>query len=224
LPQFFHISKILRSSKKERSASINNVNCLPLMHVSFQMNKVRRFPYIILMLLTGCATEQLKVERGLVAARFTPMRGTPEVAARLKEYPPYAFIQFTEKNKKPRYVFSSPARRTIFVGDEAAMKRYSAYLTAQQQSEQMRRLQGQQRAANFQQALASGLAAGAMNASQQPVYNQPPFYHAPPPLQPFSPPPRTTSFMSDGAGGFQGTDGSTIQRDGFGGYRVTEGY
>jgi hypothetical protein len=130
---------------------------------------------LIFLLLCGCATEQLKVERGLTAAKFTSMRGTPEVAARLKEYPPYAFIQLTEKNKKPRYVFSSPARRTIFVGDEAAMKRYSAYLTAQQQSEQMRRLQGQQRAANFQQALAYGLAAGAM---QQPVYQ--PVYQPPP--------------------------------------------
>jgi hypothetical protein len=206
---------------------------------------------LIFLLLCGCATEQLKVERGLTAAKFTPMRGTPEVAARLKEYPPYAFIQFTEKNKKPRYVFSSPARRTIFVGDEAAMKRYSAYLTAQQQSEQMRRLQGQQRAANFQQALASGLAAGAMNASQQPIYNQPPFYHEPPPFQPFTPPPaqaappliqtttlkpdgfggfrvsdgvNSTRFRSDGFGGYTGTDGSRIKPDGFGGYRVTEGY
>ena len=36
--------------------------------------------------------------------------------------------------------------------------------------------------------------------------------------------PQTTTFRSDGFGGYRGSDGSTIKPDGFGGYRVTGGY
>jgi len=181
--------------------------------------------------LSGCATDHLKTEQALAAARFMQYRGTSEVATRLKEYPPYTFLQIQQKKQKPKYVFSSPARKTIFVGDEAALKRYSAYLTAQQQSDNMRRVETQQRAANFQQALASGLAAGAVTASQQPVY-QAPIYQPPPQMQipSFQAPqmqvqvPQTTTFRPDGFGGYRGSDGSTVKPDGFGGYRVNGGY
>ena len=186
---------------------------------------------IAAVLLSGCAKEHLKTEQALTAAQFVQYRGTPEVATRLKEYPPYTFLQIQQKKQKPKYVFSSPARKTIFVGDEAALKRYSAYLTAQQQSDNMRRVETQQRAANFQQALASGLAAGAVTASQQPVY-QAPIYQPPPQMQipSFQAPqmqvqvPQTTTFRPDGFGGYRGSDGSTVKPDGFGGYRVNGGY
>lgn len=184
---------------------------------------------IAVLLLSGCAKEHLKTEQALTAARFVQYRGTPEVATRLKEYPPYTFLQIQQKKQKPKYIFSSPARRTIFVGDEAALKRYSSYLAAQQQSDNMRRFEAQQRAANFQQALAYGLAAGAMAAAQQPVY-QPPIYQPPPAMQvpTFQAPqfqvPQTTTFRPDGWGGYRGSDGSTIKPDGWGGYRVTGGY
>jgi hypothetical protein len=201
--------------------------------------------YLIFLLLCGCATEQLKIERMLAAAQFDQRKiNTPERKATVAEMPPYTFLKMTEKNKGVRYAFISPARRTVFFGDEAAMQRYVAYLTAQEQSNQMRRLQGQQRAANFQQALAYGLAA---NAMQQPVYYQQP-YQPPPPMQipnfqapqivtpsPASStfnsftPAQTTTFRRDALapGGawptsYRGSDGTTIQRQRDGSYTVTE--
>jgi hypothetical protein len=119
----------------------------------------------------------------MVDTGFAQYRGTPEVAARLKEYPPYTFIKIQEKNKKPRYAYSSPASRTIFVGDEKALKAYPSYLAALQQMEHARRVQQQQQWATMQQALAYGLIAGAAAMSQQPAYQQPvyqPSSHSPP--------------------------------------------
>ena len=136
----------------------------------------------LLSLLSGCTTTHpmhLQTERALAAVGFVQHRGTPDVAARLKEYPPYTFLKIQEKKQKVRYAYSSPARRTIFVGDEEALKHYSSYLVVLQQSENIRRIQKQQQWAQTQQALAYGLIAGAAAMSQQQVY-QPTVYAAPP--------------------------------------------
>jgi len=185
------------------------------------MKLMRRLPYIILMLLSGCATEQLKIERGLVAARFDQRKiDTPERKASIAEFPPYTFVKMTKKNKEVNYLFVSPARKTAFFGDEAAMKRYVAYLTAQQQSNQMRAAESQRKWANVQQNLLAGAAMGSMMAAQQPTYYAP-SYQPPPSVDVGAAFGRTTRYQPDSLGGFTGSDGTRIKPDGLGGYNVT---
>jgi len=181
---------------------------------------MRVFHSVIFLLLCGCATEQLKTEQALMAANFTPLRGTPEVAARLKEYPPYTFLKISGKGKNSRYAFSSPARRTIFVGDDTALRRYGAYLTAQQQSDHMRTAESQRKWANLQQNLLAGAATGSMMAAQQPAYYAP-AYQPPPSVDVGAAFGRTTRYQPDSLGGFTGSDGTRIKPDGLGGYNVT---
>lgn len=151
-------------------------------YMQADIRPLRVLALLALLVPGGCATQHLQTERMLSAAQFVPVKvDTPELKKEMAVLPPYTLMPIKNSKKQLHYYFASPARRTVFVGDPKAYARLGAIQQQEAQIQQMRAAESQRKWANFQQALAYGMAAGAMNAAQQPVY-QPPIYQPPPPL------------------------------------------
>ncbi len=118
-------------------------------------------------MLVGCATQHLQTERELVAAGFQQFRGTAEVNQALSSYHPYAFSIDRGRDKKKRIVFASPARKTLFVGDDAAMSRFDALQQQKAYNAAMRAEQQRMFNAQLGQAWAAQAAAQQQNLMQQ---------------------------------------------------------
>jgi hypothetical protein len=83
--------------------------------------------------LAGCTSDRAISEQKLLSAGFVPLSGTAEVEAKLAHYPAYAYTKCRGADNKPRYVFSSPASRTIYLGDQSAHERLLHHLRIYQQ-------------------------------------------------------------------------------------------
>jgi len=121
--------------------------------------------------LPACAREHIKTEKALAEAGFTPLRGTPEVAARLSEYTPYTFLASEERGKKTHY-FASPARKTIYTGDDAALSRYALIKEYQRYQAVVRAHERRIQIARIGTALAAGGQAMGANMQQQAAMQQ----------------------------------------------------
>lgn len=148
--------------------------------MTFDTLSLRMLALLLALVPAGCATQHLQTERMLSAAQFVPVKAdTPELKEAMAVLPPYTLMPLKNSKKKLHYYFASPARGTVFVGDPKAYARLGIIQQQQAQFQQARAAESQRKWANFQQALVSGAAMGAVVAAQQPAY-QPPVYQPPP--------------------------------------------
>lgn len=129
------------------------------------------FALLLILVPAGCATEHLQTERALAAAGFSQYRG-PQVDPAISMYRPYVFTLDKGTDKKERIVFASPARRTLFVGDKAAARRFDAIQQQQAQYAAAKSDQNRMRWAQFGQILAQSGAQFGADMQQQAAVRQ----------------------------------------------------
>jgi len=145
----------------------------------FDTRSTRMLALLLFLVPAGCATQHLQTERALAAAGFMQHRGTPDAENILKKAQPYVVIPYKDKKLGERFFFVSPARKTVFEGDKAAMRRLELVQQQQARYAAAKAEQNRIRWAQFGQALAMGAAQAGQNMQQQAAY-QPQIYQPPP--------------------------------------------